>query len=273
MCGGPLGSARVFAPNDCLGIQRGQVHLVEDGGQGMQCRHLHEAASPNYLCMPLRVHGEILGMLHFQGLKELIPDGTDWLQRRAETVADHVALTLTNIKLRETLQHQAIRDSLTGLFNRRYLDETMVREIHRAQRKGAPLGVIMLDLDHFKRFNDTYGHEAGDNLLRILGEFLLTQVRYEDVPCRYGGEEFVLIMPEASLDVVKARAKEIREKVPQLQVLHRGQLLESTTVSLGVAMLPDHGATVEDLLRAADDAMYQAKREGRNRVVVAEGGV
>ncbi len=273
MWGGPLGSASVFAPDDCLGIQRGRAYLVEGVGQGMQCRHLHEAASPNYLCLPLIAQGETLGMLHFQGLRELIPGEIDWLQSRAKTVADHVALALTNIKLRETLQHQAIHDPLTGLFNRRYLDETMVREIHRVQRKGAPLGVIMLDLDYFKPFNDTFGHEAGDTLLRALGEFLLTQVRQEDVACRYGGEEFVLIMPEASLDVVKARAEEIREKVPQLQVLHRGQLLESITVSLGVAMFPDHGATGEDVLRAADDAMYQAKREGRNRGVVAESGV
>jgi diguanylate cyclase (GGDEF)-like protein len=239
----------------------------------MQCRHLYEAASSSYLCLPLIAQGQTLGMLHFQGLRKLIPDETDWLQRRAETVAAHVALALTNIGLRETLQHQAIHDPLTGLFNRRYLDETMVREIHRVQRKGAPLGVIMLDLDHFKPFNDTFGHEAGDNLLRALGKFLLTQVRQEDVACRYGGEEFVLIMPEASLDVVKARAEEIREKVPQLQVLHRGQLLKSITVSLGLAMFPGCGSTAEDVLLAADDAMYQAKREGRNRVVVAEGGV
>ena len=273
MWGSPLGSASVFAPEDCLALQLGRVHLVEGGGQGMRCRHLHEAASPNYLCLPLIAHGETLGLLHFEGLRELIPGEIDWLQRRAETVTDHVALALTNIRLRETLQHQAIHDPLTALFNRRYLDETMVREIHRVQRKGAPLGVIMLDLDHFKRFNDTYGHEAGDNLLLSLGELLLNQVRQEDVACRYGGEEFVLIMPEASLDVVKARAEEIREQVAQLQVLHRGHLIKSITASLGVAMFSDHAATWEDVLRAADDAMYQAKREGRNRVVVAKGGV
>jgi diguanylate cyclase (GGDEF)-like protein len=188
----------------------------------------------------------------------------------AVTIGDNISLALANIRLRETLRHQVIHDPLTGLFNRRYMDETLKREIARVRRKKAPLGVIMMDLDHFKRFNDTYGHEAGDSLLETLGKFLETQVRQEDVACRYGGEEFVLILPEASPDVTQKRAEEIRQGVPQLQVSHRGRMLEMITVSLGVASFPEHGATEDDLLRAADDAMYQAKAEGRNRVVVAK---
>ena len=131
----------------------------------------------------------------------------------------------------------------------------------------------MLDLDYFKHFNDTYGHEAGDNLLRTLGKFLAERVRREDVACRYGGEEFVLILAEASQEIVCQRAEEIRREFPKLPVVHRGQVLESVTVSVGVAMFPDHGATGRDVLRAADDAMYRAKAQGRNRVVVAEGRV
>ena len=163
--------------------------------------------------------------------------------------------------------------SITGLFNRRYLEETLEREIYRGRRKGASLGLIMLDLDHFKQFNDTYGHEAGDNLLRTLGKFLAERVRREDVACRYGGEEFVLILAEASSEIVRQRAEDIRREFPKLQILHRGQVLESVTLSLGVAMFPDHGATGRDVLRAADDAMYRAKAQGRNRVVVAESRV
>jgi diguanylate cyclase (GGDEF)-like protein len=131
----------------------------------------------------------------------------------------------------------------------------------------------MLDLDHFKHFNDTHGHEAGDNLLRTLGKFLAERVRREDVACRYGGEEFVLILAEASQEIVRQRAEDIRREFPKLPVLYRGQVLESVTLSLGVAMFPDHGATGRDVLRAADDAMYRAKAQGRDQVVLAKSGV
>jgi diguanylate cyclase (GGDEF)-like protein len=190
--------------------------------------------------------------------------------RLALSVNDHISLALANIRLRETLCYQAIHDPLTELFNRRYLEETLAREIHRVKRKGAPLAVCMLDLDHFKHFNDTFGHEAGGNLLRTLGQFLHTQVRLEDVACRYGGEEFVLTLPETPLEVVWKRAEEIRERVPRLRIYQRGQVLEYTTVSLGVAIFPSHGTTGKDLLRAADDALYRAKAAGRNRVMAAE---
>lgn len=213
------------------------------------------------------------GLLHLQALCKGGCSVIDQIKDLAVTVGDNISLALANLKLRETLRQQVIHDPLTGLFNRRYLSETLEREVHRVKRKGATLGVIMMDLDHFKRFNDTYGHEAGDLLLQTLGKFLETQVRQEDIACRYGGEEFVLIMPEASLDVTQKRAEEIRQGVSQLKVSHRGRMLEMITVSLGVAIFPDHGATGEDVLRTADDAMYQAKREGRNRVVVAGGGV
>ena len=212
-------------------------------------------------------------MLHVQDLGDLTRERAEPLQTLAVTVGDHISLALANIRLRETLRHQVVHDALTGLFNRRYLEETLEREIYRGRRKGASLGLIMLDLDHFKHFNDTYGHEAGDNLLRTLGKFLASRVRQEDVACRYGGEEFVLILPEASQEMVKQRAEDIRRGFAKLQVFHRGQVMESVTVSLGVAMFPDHGATGRDVLRAADDAMYRAKAQGRNRVVVAESSV
>jgi len=211
--------------------------------------------------------------LHIQDLSDLTPERAEPLKTLAVTVGDHISLALANIRLRETLRHQVIHDVLTGLFNRRYLEETLEREISRGRRKGASLGLIMLDLDYFKHFNDTYGHEAGDNLLRALGKFLGSIVRKEDVACRYGGEEFVLILPEASQEIVRQRAEDIRREFPKLPVMHRGQMLESVTVSLGVAMFPDHGATGQDVLRAADDAMYRAKAQGRNRVVVPESRV
>jgi diguanylate cyclase (GGDEF)-like protein len=209
-------------------------------------------------------------MLHVQNLRGLDREHTESLMHLSVTVADHISLALANIRLRETLRYQVIHDPLTELFNRRYLEETLAREIFRVKRKGASLGVFMLDLDHFKRFNDTYGHEAGDNLLRALGQFLQVHIRQEDVACRYGGEEFVLILPEASREVLLKRAEEIRRSIPQLQIFQRGQVLESTTVSLGVAIFPEHGTSGEDLLRAADAALYRSKAAGRNRVVVAD---
>jgi diguanylate cyclase (GGDEF)-like protein/PAS domain S-box-containing protein len=260
----------VFPPADCWALRRGRINLGGEPPLGLPCRHVPDSHPGNYLCLPLQAHNEPLGMLHIQGLSDLNEKRPEQLKTLAVTVGDHISLALVNLKLRETLRHQVVHDALTGLYNRRYLEETLEREIYRVKRKWASLGLIMLDLDHFKRFNDNYGHEAGDDLLRTLGKFLASRVRQEDVACRYGGEEFVLILPEASIEVVKQRAEDIRRGFPKLQIFYRGRVIESVTVSLGIAMFPDDGDTGQDVLRAADDAMYQAKAQGRNRVVVAE---
>ncbi|PIU52998.1 MAG: hypothetical protein COS90_08560 [Deltaproteobacteria bacterium CG07_land_8_20_14_0_80_60_11] len=263
----------VFPSTDCRALRRGRKNLGGGLRRERRCRHVPPLQPGNYLCLPLLVHRETLGLLHIQDLSDITQERAEPLKTLAVTISDHISLALANIRLRETLRHQVVHDVLTGLFNRRYLEETLEREIYRGRRKGASLGLIMLDLDYFKHFNDTFGHEAGDNLLRTLGKFLASQVRREDVACRYGGEEFVLILAEASQEIVRQRAEDIRREFPKLQVMHRGQMLESVTLSLGVAMFPDHGATGRDVLRAADDAMYRAKFQGRNRVVVAEGRV
>jgi diguanylate cyclase (GGDEF)-like protein/PAS domain S-box-containing protein len=267
--GEALAGEAVFPPNDCWAIRRGRINAGGGPHQETPCPHMPAHYPGNYLCLPLLAQGETLGMLHVRDLGDLTREQAEVLQTLAVTVVDHISLALANIRLRETLRHQVVHDVLTGLFNRRYLEETLEREIYRGRRKGAPLGLIMLDLDYFKHFNDTYGHEAGDHLLRLLGKFLAERVRREDVACRYGGEEFVLILAEASQKVVRQRAEEIRREFAKLQIMHRGRMLENVTVSLGVAMFPDHGATGRDVLRAADDAMYRAKAQGRNRVVVA----
>lgn len=215
------------------------------------------------------VHGADGKVLYYEGTWEDITERREAEQAVLETNAMLAARVAELEQLRETLRQQSIRDSLTGLFNRRYLEETLDREIHRVIRKGAPLGVIMVDLDHFKQFNDLYGHEAGDTLLRELGRFLQNNIRAEDIPCRYGGEEFTLILPEAPLDVTRRRAEHLREHVKQLHVLYRGQALGGIRLSCGVAAYPDHGDTGDVLLRAADAALYRAKAEGRDRVVVA----
>jgi diguanylate cyclase (GGDEF)-like protein len=146
----------------------------------------------------------------------------------------------------------------------------MEREIRRAVRAEQSLGVLMLDLDHFKKFNDTYGHDAGDTVLREAASFFTRSIRVEDIVCRYGGEEFVVILPTADLNAAHTRAERIRSKMRELAVLHQGQSLGMVTVSVGVVALPQHGTSPKVLLEAADAALYRAKREGRDRVVVAE---
>jgi diguanylate cyclase (GGDEF)-like protein len=167
------------------------------------------------------------------------------------------------------LQQQAIRDSLTGLFNRRYMDETLEREMQRAERHQHPIGIIMLDIDHFKRFNDIYGHHAGDLLLQAVGRFLRTHTRGEDIACRYGGEEFILVLPEASLEETRRRAEHIRTAMKHIFVEYSGQMLGGNTISLGAAVFPDHGTTADSLIDEADRALYRAKDAGRDCVVLA----
>jgi len=272
MWGQSLVGEHVFAPEDCWALRRGQVHAVEDSAPGLVCRHLGALRGVSYLCVPMMGQGEALGVLHVQsgsnsgeGQNHL----TDAQQRLAVTTAGHIALALANLRLRETLRMQSIRDPLTGLFNRRYMEESLARELRRAARNRRRLGAIMFDLDKFKVFNDTYGHEAGDALLRKLGGFLRSRTRGEDIACRYGGEEFVVILPEASIEVTQQRAERLREEFKHLSVQHRGRTLGALTLSIGVAVFPEHGTTAEDILHTVDSALYRAKAEGRDRVVTA----
>ena len=168
------------------------------------------------------------------------------------------------------LREQSVRDHLTGLFNRRYMEETLERELLRSARKQLSLGIIMLDVDDFKRFNDTWGHAAGDEVLRKLGDLLLRQVRGEDIACRYGGDEFIIVLPDATREVTRQRAELIAAQASDFHLQVDGQSLGVATLSLGVALFPDHGHTSTTILRAADAALYRAKHEGRGRVAVAE---
>ena len=158
------------------------------------------------------------------------------------------------------LQELSVRDHLTSLFNPRYLEATLEREMQRAARTQHPLGIIMMDVDHFKRVNDTLGHAAGDVVLRELGQFLARQVRQSDVACRYAGDEFLLILPETSRETTRERAEQLRKGVKELA------LPVAITISIGVAVFPEDGTTSETILKSADDALYQAKREGRDHV-------
>jgi diguanylate cyclase (GGDEF)-like protein len=265
--GNPSLVERIFSPEECWGLRRGRVHWVEDANTGLLCKHLHQPPPHSYLCVPMMAQSEALGVLHLTQ-----PEGapiTEAKQRLAITMAEHIAMALSNLKLHETLRSQSIRDPLTGLFNRRFMEESLELELRRATRNQRPLGVIMLDLDHFKHFNDTFGHEAGDTLLRELGTFLQGNIRAEDIACRYGGEEFTLILPEGNAEVTLQRANFLREAIKRLDVKHRNQPLGRITASMGVAIFPEHGRTRDALLTASDEALYRSKAEGRDRVTVA----
>jgi diguanylate cyclase (GGDEF)-like protein/PAS domain S-box-containing protein len=263
----PLTSYTFFLPNDCWALRRGRAHFGGSSYGNLQCQHLDHPLPAASLCVPMIAQGEALGMLYLSSLES----GTaiEAKQQLAFTVAEHISLALANIKLREKLENQSIRDPLTGLFNRRYMEESLDREIQRCDRKAQSLGIIMLDVDHFKRFNDTFGHEAGDSVLKELGQFLQKYVRGSDIACRYGGEEFTLILPEGTLEVTSKRAEQLREGIKHLHLKYRHEPLGQITLSLGVASFPEHGMTGQAVIREADAALYRAKREGRDAVRLA----
>jgi diguanylate cyclase (GGDEF)-like protein len=178
-------------------------------------------------------------------------------------------LTIDNAQLHESLRQESIRDPLTGLFNRRFMQEALARELLKAERNSHPLSVVMFDLDHFKRVNDTFGHDAGDGALRLLGTLLKTKIRGSDIACRYGGEEFTLILPEATVNDVLQRMEQLGRDVKNLVIQHQGKPIGQLTGSFGIAVFPKHGTTGDALLKAADEALYRAKQAGRDRVIVA----
>jgi len=273
--GDACGSERAFAPDDCWALRRGRIHRVKDSSSPLRCAHVKGRPENGYLCLPLAAQGETLGMLYLEcpsvSAAEFGPeiDLLARLERQAANVGERLSLTLAHLRLRETLQRQSVRDPLTGLFNRRFMEESLERELGRAIRGNQPVALMMLDIDHFKEFNDTFGHQAGDALLRGLGDFLKQRTRGQDVACRYGGEEFAFILAGATASSAQKRAEMLRAELTQLQVQHGGQLLGTVTLSMGVAAFPEHASGAEALLKAADEALYRAKKEGRNRVAVA----
>jgi diguanylate cyclase (GGDEF)-like protein/PAS domain S-box-containing protein len=269
-------SEAIFTPDMCWALRRGHPHWSDHLGQGISCAHLKNPAAATYLCVPMVGQGDTVGILCLefptgeQAQTEVGPDASrESRQRLATTVAGQLALSLANLRLRETLRDQSIRDPLTGLFNRRFMQESLDRELQRARRKKRPLAVVFIDLDHFKRFNDSFGHDAGDLVLRTMGELFLRHFRGDDVICRYGGEEFAIILPESSAKDAARRANLLRMEASKISVRHLGKVLDRVTLSVGVAAFPEHGSSAEEILRTADQCLYQSKTEGRDRLTVA----
>lgn len=265
------GNKPLLLPDECWALRRHKLHAVDNVQLGTVCGHTTPPADGSIAttaCLPLGAQNQSMGFL------ALSREGSGPIKRLdiAVAAAEQLSLALGNLKLQETLRQQSIRDALTGLYNRRYLEESLPRELARCERRNQPLALLMLDMDHFKVFNDTHGHEGGDTVLATFGRLLQNHCRHEDIPCRYGGEEFMLILPEADLDVARARAEEIRAAVEAMTVDHLHRTIGGVTVSIGVAMFPAHTYDGARLKQMADAALYRAKREGRNRVEVAEVG-
>jgi len=267
---GELSVAKSFPPTDCWALRRGRAHHVSLSGAEIACRHTSHGERSSAMCVPLLAQGEALGVLHLVGPPELGDRSfTPLAQRLAVAAAEACALALASIRLREKLADQSLRDSLTGLYNRRYAEETLDREIARAKREDGALSVIMIDLDHFKNFNDGFGHDAGDAALREAATLFAETVRTSDVVSRVGGEEFLLLLPSATSEDAVRKVDRMREKLKKLELFHRGRRLPVLTFSAGVASYPADGKGADLLLRAADEALYEAKHAGRDRTVVA----
>ncbi len=270
--GSRTSESTMFAPNDCWALRRGQPHI--SGRMAPRCPHLgddvHQA-----VCTPMVGQGETIGVLHIEMCEEMGLTESDLREEivpLATTVARQVALAAANLELRDRLHDLSIRDPLTGLFNRRYMEETLAREVARAARQSSQVAVLQFDIDNFKAYNDRFGHGAGDAILVAVARALETGFRSSDVVCRYGGEEFTVILPECDDEDAVAHADALRERIGELRVGHAGAPLPTTAISCGVAVYPDHASTPEKLLRAADSALYAAKHRGRNRVESASNG-
>jgi diguanylate cyclase (GGDEF)-like protein len=252
-----------FGPGECWALRRGRPHSPRGEHVVLTCAHARPEAE-DALCIPLSAHGTPIGLLHLEA--------AGGMAHLAQLMAEQLSLALANLKLRETLRDQSIRDELTGLHNRRYLEESLDRDLAAARRAGTPVAVLMLDADHFKRFNDQHGHEAGDAVLRAIGRTLKASVRASDLACRYGGEEFTVVLIGCDADRARDWAARVATDLARLEIDHAGRRLPAITLSMGLAMYPANGDEPQTLLQAADIALYEAKHSGRNRLVAAGDG-
>ena len=250
----------------CWALRHGSRYRTA-GFSAPACAHYRKPAdeAAGRLCIPLVTHDDLVGMLHLEGLVDGPEQETQ--ERLAVTIAEQLALALGNARLRESLRRQSVLDPLTGLFNRRHFDAALKRELARARRKNVPVSLVLVDIDHFKRVNDDYGHAIGDAVLRTFAQQLRLGIREGDIACRYGGEEMVLLLPECTAADASKRAEAIRIALAGITPNPEGEGPESVTASFGVAAYPVHAQDAEALFWAADKALYRAKQYGRNRVV------
>ncbi|WP_346783378.1 diguanylate cyclase [Aurantiacibacter flavus] len=267
---GPRHSASEFPPSACWALRRGLPHRPANGNVDVPCHHLRLEGSkaPDTLCLPITAQGERLGLLYLEARDDETEKSTI-SEVYLNMLVENIALALANLRLSDALREMAMVDALTGLANRHRLDETLTTQAARLAREGKSLSCLMIDIDHFKRFNDKHGHEAGDLVLQEVGGVLKSSVRETERAFRYGGEEFLLLLPEVNVDAAARRAEEIRAKIAALQTTHIGKDLGTITVSVGVATAPEH-CHVGVLVPTADAVLLKAKRNGRDRVEIAQ---
>jgi diguanylate cyclase (GGDEF)-like protein len=259
-----------FTPESCCALRTGRSRWRRPERSEVHCTHFAGKPPERYLCLPLTAHGETFGIISVECSSQEVSLLTELRETAFGSLGEMAAMAIAGLNLRQRLESQSIRDSMTGLFNRSFMEIALEREMTRANRQGRQVAVMMIDIDHFKQFNDTFGHAAGDVVLREVAECMRVGVRGEDIVCRFGGEEFVVIMPEIATRGALDRAELLRRMVGDLSLRFHGQPLRQITISIGVAMFPDNSDNPDELLRSADHAMYAAKHKGRNRVVAAD---
>jgi len=257
-------------PDSCCGLRSGQPRWRQPGVSEIHCKHFSSNPPDRYLCKPIIAHGNTIGILYVEctsdEMIQLVNNRMDSLRQLVQITA----LAVATLNLQTKLESQSIRDPLTGLFNRHFMQMSMEREMARASRRRQIMAVLMLDVDHFKRFNDTHGHVAGDAVLKSIAEVFKNCIRAEDIACRYGGEEFTIILPDTTVEGACDRADAILQAIAQLKVTDGGEIFSDLTISIGLAFFPGDGDTSDQLLQRADAALYRAKRLGRNQVALYE---
>jgi diguanylate cyclase (GGDEF)-like protein len=259
-----------YVPDACWSLRLGRPYAHVPGHGGPGCRHVHEE-SQGHVCVPVFVQGQTLGVVTIW-IGEIGPEAAERFLADMVAAVASIGLALFNVRLRQSLRELSIRDALTGLHNRRFAEEVLDKEFARARRSGVPFSVLMMDIDHFKRFNDSHGHEAGDRVLKEVGLLIAREFREGDVGCRFGGEEFLVLLHETGADEAFERADHFRQVLRSVPVVHAGEVLGPVTISIGVAEAPRDGASPQAVVAAADAALYRAKADGRDRVVMSGSG-
>ncbi len=258
-------------PEECWGLRRGRTYAFGESEIDFTCAHSEPHDGRPYICFPILAHGETVGLMHLRARSDSAKADFMAARKLAQMSAEQISMAIANVRMRDQLQDQSIRDPLTGLYNRRHLTESLRRFLQKSQKSGTPCAVVSIDVDHFKKFNDNHGHDAGDMVLRAVGEVLHQQCDGDEVACRMGGEEFMLLLPDCSATDAVQQGEIVRLAVENVTVRYGDKTLPRVTISVGVAACPDHGLMPQDVMRAADDALYDAKALGRNQVVLARG--
>lgn len=260
-------------PDDCWGLRRGRAYTHGANELDFLCSHADEKSENNYICIPIVAHGDTIGLLHLVSRAFSSDNDSEQVaaseeRKLALMCAEQISLAIANVRLRDQLHSQSIRDALTGLYNRRHFNDACRKTIATAKRRGEQFGLISLDVDHFKLFNDNHGHDAGDMVLRAVGEAMEREFDGNDLPCRTGGEEFTILLPGHNESKTFERAEKLRRMIEAIVVRYGDHALPRITISAGVSVYPEHGDMPQTLMKSADEALYKAKGQGRNQVCV-----